>query len=113
MEIITCYYRCMSDSPFKDEDFVYVNPDKKLAVGLVEWTKDGNAKALEWPFEPRPGDEGKPPRKSTKKRYYPWGSYGTMKKLYKLEGKVKDKDTEDYIELEDAINKLQENPYWN
>ena len=36
-----------------------------------------------------------------------------MSKLYKLEGKVKDKDTEDYIALDAAIGKLQEAPFWD
>ncbi len=99
----------MSDSPYTDEQFVYVDPDKKLAVGLVEWDKKGNAKKKDWPYEVK---EGEKPRKG-RKRYYPWGSYGTMKKLYKLEGKVKDKDTDDYIKLNEAIDKLQEDPYWD
>ncbi|MBT5468123.1 hypothetical protein HOK40_00330 [Candidatus Peregrinibacteria bacterium] len=104
----------MSDSPFKDDDFVYVDTDKKVAIGLVEWDKDGNVKPKDWPFEPRPVDPDKPKsNRKPRKRTYIWGSYLTMKKLYKLEGKVKDKDTDDYITLDDAIGKLQENPYWN
>lgn len=106
----------MSDLQFKPDDFVYVDPDLRKAVGLVEWDKNGDALQKEWPYPERPpreGDEksGRPPRKP-KKRYYPWGSYKTMCKLYKLEGKVKDKEVDDYIPLEEAIGKLQEEPYW-
>lgn len=103
----------MNGVQFSDDDFVYVDPDAKQAVGLVEWDKKGDAIQKEWP---RKQVEGKEPRKSfrkAKKRYYPWGSYRTMKKLYKLEGKLKDKDTEDYIALDAAITKLQEEPYWD
>lgn len=106
----------MSEQEFSAEDFVYVDPDLKKAVGLVEWDKDGNALPKEWPRVDKKLAEGEEPRKSFRKpkvRYYPWGSYKTMCKLYKLHGKVKDKDTEDYITLETAIGKLKEEPYWN
>lgn len=108
----------MSDQKFKPEDFVYVDPEAKKAIGLVEWDKNGNAVKKEWPFIERPpkeGDEKKPPRPKRKRkaRYYPWGAYHTMSKLYKLQGKVKDKDTEDYITLETAIGNLQEDPFWD
>ena len=36
-----------------------------------------------------------------------------MCKLYKIKGKVKDKEVEDYIQLDEAIGKLQKDPYWN
>lgn len=96
---------------YKKDDFVYVDPDLKKAVGLVEWDKDGNPLPKEWPYPER--EDGKKPMRKPRTRYYPWGSYHTMCKLYKLEGKVKDKDPEDYIQLDDAIEKLQEEPYWD
>lgn len=107
----------MTDTDYKDEDFVYINPDKREVVALVSWDKDGNAIEKEWPYEGKKDqqddDGGDKRRRKPRTRYYPWGSYRTMTKLYKLKGKLKDKDTEDYIPLEDAINKLQEDPYWN
>lgn len=106
----------MSDLPYKPDDFIYVDPDAKAVVGLVEWDKDGNALPKEWPYPPRPNEKeapkGKPFRKP-KKRYYPWGSFKTMSKMYKLQGKVKDKDTEDYITLDTAIGNLQKDPFWD
>ena len=109
----------MSDTEFQPDDFVYVDPDARTAVGLVERDKDGNAVPRQWPRvqkESKDDADDKPKAKPFRKprvRYYPWGSYRTMSKLYKLQGKVKDKDTEDYIQLDVAINKLQEEPYWN
>ena len=106
----------MSDQEFSNEDFVYVDPDLKQAVALVDWDKDGNALPKEWPRVEKKLAEGEEPRKPFRKpriRYYPWGSYKTMCKIYKLKGKVKDKDTEDYIKLDVAIDKLQQDPYWN
>jgi hypothetical protein len=109
----------MSDQEFSADDFVYVDPDLKVAICLVEWDKDGNAKPREWPrVEKKPtGDaDDSAPRKTFRKpkvRYYPWGSYKTMCKLYKLQGKVKDKEVEDYIKLDEAISKLEKEPYWN
>ena len=106
-------------SDYSDDDFVYVDPDLKQAVGLVAWDKKGNAVPKEWPRTSKHDHDDEEPEKKSrfkrkpKKRYYPWGSYRTMKKMYKIEGKVKDKDVEDYIPLETAIGKLQEDPYWD
>lgn len=98
-----------ASAQYQDDDLVYVDPEQKRVVGLVEWKNDKPV-----PKEvvlPEPED-GKP-RKQGKTRYYPWGTYRTMKAMYKLEGKVKDKETDDYISLNDAIDKLQQDPYWN
>lgn len=109
----------MTDMTYKDDDFVYVDPDAKKAVGLVEWGKDGKPLPKEWPRAAREPKDGEKPAEKPRKfrkpkvRYYPWGSYRSMKKLYKIEGKIKDKDTEDYIQLEEAISKLQQDPYWD
>lgn len=104
-------------SEYTPDTFVYVDPDTKSVVGLVEWDKDGNALPKEWPFTPRKGegenDEKPKFKRKPRTRYYPWGSYKTMSKLYKLEGKVRDKDTEEYIPLEKAIDNLQEDPFWD
>jgi len=107
----------MTEQEFKDDDFVYVDPAKRLVISLVDWDKDGNALEKEWPYElkekPEVQEDDGRKRRKPRLRYYPWGSYRSMCKLYKLKGKLKDKDTEDYIPLEDAISKLQENPYWD
>jgi hypothetical protein len=104
---------------YKDDDFVYVDPRTREVKGLVEWTKDGNAKPLIMEFIEKKKDteapEGadKKPKKLRKprKQYYPWGSYKTMKKLYKLEGK--EKEAEKNQTLDTAIEKSLKQPFWD
>ena len=108
----------MSDVTYAETDFVYVDPDARAVVGPVEWDKDGNALPKEWPRKEREPKEGaeeddKRFRRKPRVRYYPWGAYKTMAKIYRLEGKGKERELERYIPLEDAITKLQEDPYWN
>lgn len=101
----------MSDQ-YSDDQFVYVDPDTRTVVGLVQWSADGEPVALERkPKEPLPQQEGKD-RKPPRKRYYPWGTYSTMNRIYRLEGK-KEGAAEDYITLDTAVAKLQEEPFWN
>ena len=106
----------MSDATYNDDDFVYVDPDARAVVGLVQWDKKGDAVPKEWPRIARPPKEGEDPEKAKgrplrkpKKRYYPWGSYKTLSKVYRIE--KKEKDAESYITLNEAVDKLQEDPY--
>jgi hypothetical protein len=99
---------------YSDEDFVYVDPKTRQVVGLVEWTTNGTPIPLEMKLpEPEVDEEGEKRRKFRKprKRYYPWGQYRTMKKLYKIEGKQK--DAESYIDLDEAMKKAVQEPYWD
>lgn len=110
----------MTEAAYAETDFVYVDPEQRIVVGRVEWDKEGNALPKEWPRkdrEPRDGDEEEKDNKrfhrKPRVRYYPWGAYKTMTKMYRLEGKGKEKELERYIPLDNAISKLQEDPYWN
>jgi hypothetical protein len=58
----------------------------------------------------RGGRDRRPPRKP-RKRYYPWGTYRTMKKIYKIEGKVF--DAERTLTLDDVMEKALQEPYWD
>lgn len=103
---------------YQDGDFVYVDPDKRVVIGKVEWVKEGVPKRIEWevessePKKENSGAEKRKPRKK-KKRYYPWGTYHTIKKLYKIEGREAQQKEERYIPLEDAIVKLMDEPFWD
>lgn len=123
------------DAAYLDDDLVYVDPDAKTVVGRVTFDEKGNAKKLERPSafaaetdddesdakiektDAKPVPKGKgggrdrrPPRKP-RKRYYPWGTYRTMKKIYKIEGKVF--DAERTQTLDDVMEKALQEPYWD
>jgi hypothetical protein len=99
-------------APYKDDDLVYVDPDTRTVIAKVEFGKNGNAKKFEVPVPAEPEKEGKDgkPRRRTNKSYYPWGSYRSMKKMYKIEGKQP--KSEPNITLDEAIQKALEQPFW-
>ncbi len=108
---------------YADEDLVYVDPDKRIVVGRVQWGKNGNPKPMLMdgsvePLEekkersPKDAKGDKPDRKSRvlRKRYYPWGTYRSMKRVYKIDGKppkVEPIDT-----LDQVMEKALEQPFW-
>lgn len=110
---------------YKDEDLVYVDPIERKVVGLVEWSKAGNPKSLlmkeveeeeddDTKEEPKAGapkgkDRGK--RRVRRQRYYPWGTYRSMKRIYKLEGKVPRE--ENNKTLDDVMAKALVEPFWD
>ena len=103
----------MSDQTYSDDDFVYIDPDAKEVVGLVEWTKDGKPIAKERPDpEGEKGEDGK--KRKRKKRMYPWGSFRTMNRIHKLKNVAqKEKEPETYIPLDEAIAKSNEEAFWD
>lgn len=116
---------------YKDDDLVYVDPDLRTVVGLVEFTVTGKPKSLARPtvsFNKEPeimkgaseeGDAatakpvaGKPIRRAPMRvRYYPWGTYRSMRKIYKLEGK-QPREESPYT-LDDVIEKALTQPFWD
>lgn len=99
---------------YSDDDFVYVDPETRQVIGLVQWSKKGTPVPMEMKkAEPDVDEEtGKRRRmRRRKKRYYPWGAYRTLKKLYRIEGKQK--EIENYIELDEAMKKAMQEPYWD
>lgn len=78
---------------YKDDDLVYVDPETKKVVGIVEWTKTEKPKSKAYvsTAEPKPGKDGKPAEKRPHwRKHFPWGTYRSMKRIYKIEGKIKD-----------------------
>ncbi len=107
---------------YKEDDLVYVDPDAKIVVGLVEWKADGKPKALamkspvveiddEPAAEPGAKPKGRAPARPRRIRYYPWGTFRSMKRVYKLEGKpVRVEQTNT---LEQVIEKALKEPFWD
>lgn len=96
---------------YKDEDLVYVDVDNKKVVGFVEWDKNGNAKKVAVP-EPTEEEAAKKGfRKRGDKRFFPWGTYKSMKRVYQLEGKQK--RSENGKTLEEILPKALEQAFWN
>ena len=98
---------------YKDDDLVYVDPESKTVIGPLEWSRAGNPKPLQMPSPPddeRPSSRsgGRGPRR---KRFYPWGTYRSMKRVFQLEGKTK--KVEGNMQLEDAIQRALKEAYWN
>ena len=93
---------------YKDGDLVYVDPDTRTVVGPLEWSRNGNPRSLPVPPKPEKEKEG---RRGSGKKYYPWGTYRSMKHVFRLEGKpVKTESTQT---LDEAIAKAMTQPFWD
>ena len=90
----------------RDDELVYVDPDQKIVVGPVEWNKAGNPKPL--PFKV---DETATEKRRGNRKFYPWGTYKSMKRVFKLEGK-QGKVQPDKT-LDQVISKALEQPFWD
>ena len=94
---------------YQDTDLVYVDPEDRMVVGIVEWSNTGNPKPKEMPEKVK--DEKGEKRFRPKKRWYPWGTYRSMKNIYRLEGKQK--KNEPSGTLDEVIPKALKDPYWD
>jgi len=110
------------EETYKDDDFVYVDPKTRTVKGIVKWSKHGDAVPLlmeeqEDTEEEEKKDKSsalklrKPKRRKKRKRYYPWGTYRTMKKLYRLEGK--EKEGEKNQAFDEALQRSTREPFWD
>ena len=102
---------------YNNEDLVYVDPDTRTVVGKVEFNASGNPKPLAMNMPVKEEDEegekpekGKPKRKP-RQRYYPWGTYRSMKRVYKIEGKQH--DVESQKTLDEVLEKALKEPFWD
>ena len=111
-------------SQYKDEDLVYVDVQNRVVVGLVQWDKNGNPRPLAMPSRSDDNDseEEKPKAKtaggklrrasfSPRIRYYPWGTYRSMKIIYQLEGKRRKEEPSGT--LDEVMEKALKEPYWD
>lgn len=96
----------MSTQQYQDTDLVYVDPETKEVVGKVEWKGEQPL-----PRQREEKEEEKPGRRR-RKRFYPFGTYRAMKKVFRLEGKKKEAENS-YISFEEAVEKLSQEPFWD
>lgn len=96
---------------YRDDELVYVDPDTRTVVGRVEWSRAGNPKSM--PFvhaDKEPKEKGERKRGGGRK-YYPWGTYRSMKGVFKIEGKQKKADSNKT--LDEILPKALEQPFWD
>ncbi len=60
---------------------------------------------------PKGFDKGRIRRKRV--RYYPWGTYRSMKRIYKIEGKVRNDKDENRKTLDEVLEKALKEPFWD
>ncbi len=108
---------------YSDDDLVYVDPQAKTVVGRVEFAANGKPKKMplpsgaadaadaEEPEEPANDKKGRRVRRSPRVRYCPWGTYRSMKRVYKLEGKPP--RVESNKTLDEVLEKALQEPFWD
>ncbi len=96
---------------YEDNDFVYVDPKNRKVLGVLKWTKSGEPVSLKMEDEKESDEKSEDKRKKRrqKKKCYPWGTYRTMKKIYRLEGR--EKIAEEHKPFEEALSKSLKEPY--
>lgn len=98
---------------YHDDDLVYVDPRERIVIGLVEWSNSGRPKPLamkRWDEEVDDADEAGRRRKRPT-RSYPWGTYRSMKRVFKVAGKIF--EAKPPLSLDDAILLCLREPFWD
>ena len=87
-----------ADPPqYGDDELVYIDPDTKTVVGKLEYGKNDLPKSLPYTKEESSGER-------SWRKFYPWGTYRSMKRAFRLEGKVREEERGDT--LDDVLPKL-------
>lgn len=95
---------------YSDDDLVYVDPETKTVVGKVEFGKNDNPKSKPYVAPAAPKDAKPGERRSFWRKMYPFGTYRSMKRIYKVEGKIK--DPEPNKTLEEVLPKALKEAFW-
>lgn len=94
---------------WQPDDLVYVDPDANTVVGKVEFTKNDNPKSM--PYVSKEPADLKGERRRSWRKFYPWGTYRSMKNAFRVDGKPRKKEpTKTLVEVIDVA--LRE-PYWD
>ncbi|MBI1813190.1 hypothetical protein HY285_03950 [Candidatus Peregrinibacteria bacterium] len=94
---------------YRDEELVYADPESRTVVGPVEWSKSGNPKSRPIPKQAESSVPGE--KKRSWRTYFPWGTYRSMKRFFRFEGKQKKVDPDKT--LDQVIQKALEQAYWD
>jgi hypothetical protein len=98
---------------YKDDDLVYVDPETKTVVGKVEFGTNDQPKSLLYQRIATPTVDAKKPGEKPKsfwRKVYPWGTYRSMKRIFKVEGKIK--DPEPNKTLEEVLPRALSEAFW-
>jgi len=96
---------------YRDDELVYVDPDTRTVVGRVEWDKKEQPVSKAFPKLVKKKDKnGQEVERQSWRKVYPWGTYRSMRRLYKIEGKVK--DPEPQKTLEEVMPRALTEAFW-
>ena len=98
---------------YKDDDLVYVDPETKTVVGKVEFGTNDQPKSLLFQRVVAPATEAKKVGEKPKsfwRKVYPWGTYRSMKRIFKVEGKIK--DPEPNKTLDEVLPRALNEAFW-
>ncbi|MBM3227681.1 hypothetical protein FJZ27_02340 [Candidatus Peribacteria bacterium] len=99
------------NNTYQDDDLVYVDPDHRAVIGKVEFLKSGNAKPLQMPEGEAPVQREGGRSFKPRKRFYPWGTYRSMRKLYKIDGGLREEERR--LSLDEAMQRCSTEVFWN
>jgi hypothetical protein len=100
-----------SSGPYKDDDLVYVDPEKRSVVGRVEWTRNDKPKSLAYKPPADVKGDAKSQRRQFFRKFYPWGTFRSMRRIFKLEGKVKDQEPNKT--LDEVLPRAVKETFWD
>ena len=101
----------IEDKTYNDDDLVYVDAQKKVIIGPVEWDNTGNAVKKQNVYVPKEGEDEDAKKRRTFIKYFPWCSYKTAKRVYHIEGKYVEQG--EYESFDVILEKALKEPYWN
>ncbi|NOS67812.1 MAG: hypothetical protein HOO67_05635 [Candidatus Peribacteraceae bacterium] len=96
-------------STWNPDDLVYVDPDTNSVVGKVAFGNNDNPKSL--PYVAKEAPDAKGEKRRSWRKFYPWGTFRSMKNVFKVEGKPRKK--EPTKTLNEVIEVALKEPYWD
>lgn len=79
----------MTIQSYNNDDLVYVDPESRTVIGPVKFNANGLPESL--PFT-------KKETKEAWRKFYPWGTYRSMKGAFRIEGKRQSEEGADSMD---------------